>query len=419
MSKIQKKSTQFLLLGAMGASLLLNTGCGRTTPNVTELNGSGGASAGTGSGITSPNAPTNNFAGDNYSSQLPQPTPPQDPIDTPSPLPAPSNPVKPGEPIVMKAISNTTAFAVPQISKWFQVNGVYVHVDLSWQPVTGAAEYWIFKGKIPQFQESRRELAYAVVNSSGFKDGLQPPNLKSGDIWERAKRVFNAMTNRPGVTYEYKVVAADANGVPMSESPVVKTVALPPISAPSLASIEDNNTLTPLFKWTVGNQGVKPEGYYVSVFPSVAISGGSLPPTSFAFWTTYRPDGKTEARYGNDSSNKSSYSGTLPFDITFNLGAGKQYSWSVVGIKTDTGDMRTAHAVSRSWSGFGDFSITPDAGGVNVMANSLYRSAANAVNRYLPQVGANPNGLPQQNQAMPQQQPANYYPAQQQQRRAY
>lgn len=400
-----KTFTQVLVLGTISSSLLL-TGCGRSNmPSVTELaDGGAGSPAGNTSPITSPTGGFNSYD-PNYSSQLPQPAPPQDPIDTPSPLPAPSNPVQPGEPIIMKAISNTTAFAVPQISKWFQVNGVYVHVDLSWQPVNGATEYWVFKGQLPQFQEARRELAYAIVPVSSFKDGLQPPNLKSGDIWERAKRVFNAVTNRPGVPYEYKVVAADPNGIPMSESPVINTVALPPVSAPELTGASELNTLTPGFAWKTGTQAAKPDGYYVSVFPSVQLSGGSLPPTSFAYWTTYRPDGKNLARYGNDSSNTTSYAGTLPFNINFNLGAGKKYSWSVVGIKTDSGDMRTAKAVSRSWSGFGHFELTPDAGGSNVMANSMYQSAANAVNRYLPQYGAS--------QQAPQQPAPNYYPQQQ------
>lgn len=428
---------QYLTLALISASLL--SACGRHVPMVTDVQAGQPGSNTPASPITG--SPTNNFGGDpGYGSTLPQPQAPQDPLDTPSPLPAPQNPVQPGEPIQAKAVSNTTAFAVPQISKWFQVNGVYVHNDLSWQPVQGAAEYWIFKNQLPTFQEARREMSYAIANSSSFKDGLQPPNLKSGDIFERIKRSFNSITNQPGVTYNYKVIAVDRNGVQMSESPVFQATALPPVSSAVMDPVQDVNTLNPLFTWKAGQQGVQPDGYYVSVFPSVQLSGGSLPPTSFALWTVFRPKGTHVVRYGQDSANKVSYAGTLPFDINFNLGAGKNYSWSVVSVKTDTGNMKTAKAISRSWSGFGHFQLSGNATGPNVMANSLYRSATNQVNQHLPQQvqARNPyqQAYPQQQQQQPvyqqnaYQQPGYYAPQQQayqqpgyyapqQQRRAY
>lgn len=392
---------QYLTLALISASLL--SACGRHVPMVTDVQAgqpSGNAPA---SPITG--SPTNNFGSDpGYGSTLPQPQAPQDPIDTPSPLPAPQNPVKPGEPMIAKAVSNTTAFAVPQISKWFQVNGVYVHNDLSWQPVQGAAEYWVFKGQLPTFQEARRELAYAIVPAgfagSGFKDGLQPPNLKSGDIFERIKRSFNSITNQPGVTYNYKVIAVDRNGVQMSESGVVAATALPAVSTAVMDQAQDVNTLNPLFTWKAAQQGVQPDGYYVSVFPSVQLSGGSLPPTSMALWTVFRPRGTHVVRYGQDSANKVSYSGTLPFDITFNLGAGKNYSWSVVSVKTDTGNMKTAKAISRSWSGFGHFQLAANATGGNVSSMGF--------NQY-----SQPQQPVYQQNAYPQQQPGYYAPQQQ------
>lgn len=368
--KKQIKLGRNLILSAISASVIL-TGCGNgRTPAVTDA-GTGGQPAAAQPDLTSP-AGTNFGDVGGYDNTLPQPLPadqaPQQPLDTPEPLPAPSNPVQPGEPMVLRAVSNTTAFAVPRFSKWFQVNGLYVHVNLTWQPVNGAAEYWVFKGRIPQFQEARRELAHAIVPAgfagSGYKDGIEPPNLKTGNILDRLKRVVNMVANRPGVTYDFKVIAADANGIPMSESPVVQTVPLPGISSATLDAVENNgvsSTRTPLFTWKDAAQGVRPDGYYVSIFPSVQFTQETLPPTSLAYWTTFRPVGSNLARYGEDSANLTSYQGTRPFDITFDLGAAKNYSWSVIGVKTDTGDMRTANAISRSWSGFGHFQIAANA----------------------------------------------------------
>ncbi|MGV3523784.1 MAG: hypothetical protein ACO1RX_06135 [Candidatus Sericytochromatia bacterium] len=412
MFKVNTNIGKQLLLAVVSTSLLL-TGCGSRTPQVTDVvannpDASQPAVPGLGEGTPYGSDP-------GYGTTLPQPEQPQEPLDTPSPLPAPSNPVQPGQPMVLRAVSNTTAFAVPQISKWFQMNGVYVHVHLTWQPVTEAAEYWVFKGRLPQFQEARRELAYAIVpagfSGSGFKDGLEPPNLKTGSLMDRLKRTFNAITNRPGVTYEYKVIAADANGTPLSESPVMPTTPLPAISSATMNPAQDTTSSNPLFTWNDAQQGTRPDGYYMSVFPSVQFTAESIPSTSLAFWTTYRPAGTNVARYGDDSANLTSYRGTLPFSITFNLGAGKQYSWSVVGIKTDTGDMKTANAISRSWSGFGHFQIAPNAAPPVMTANSVRRTGAvNSFSNRAPQTAYPQTAYPQQQQtgypqtAYPQQQ---------------
>lgn len=411
--KKQIKLGRNLVLAAISASVIL-TGCGGgRTPGVTDAV-TGGAPAAAQPDLTSPaGTPFGDVGG--YDNTLPQPLAPdqapQEPLDTPEPLPAPSNPVQPGQPMILRAVSNTTAFAVPRFSKWFQINGLYVHVNLTWQPVSGAAEYWVFKGRIPQFQEARRDLAHAIVPAgfagSGYKDGIEPPNLKTGNILDRLKRVVNMVANRPGVTYEFKVIAADANGVPMSESPVVQTVPLPGISSATLDPVENNgssSTRTPLFTWKDAAQGVRPDGYYVSVFPSVQFTQESLPPTSLAYWTTFRPVGTNLARYGEDSANLTSYQGTRPFDINFDLGPAKQYSWSVVGIKTDTGDMKTANAISRSWSGFGHFAIA-----ANAPAPAPKNVAAQRYGAYNAPRTAAPYGqtsFPQQQQAprAPQQQ---------------
>ena len=385
--KKQNQLSRYLLLGAVSASLLL-TGCGGHVPMVSDPV-TGGVQA-PAPDLTSP-ADSNFGSGvGGYDSMLPQPLPPdaapQQPLDTPEPLPAPATPVNPGEPMIMRAVANTTAFAVPRFSKWFQINGVYVYVHLTWQPVNGAAEYWVYKDRLPDFREARRETAHAIVAGgfarAGYKDGLEPPNLKSGSLWDRFKRALGTVANRPGVTYSYKVIAADANGVPMGESPQVQTVPLPAISSAALDAVENNGsspTRNPLFTWKDAAQGTRPDGYYVSVFPSVQFTAESLPPTSLAYWTTFRPTGTNVARYGEDSANLTSYQGTRPFDIKFDLMPNLKYSWTVVGIKTDTGDMKTANAISRSWSGFGHFQIAanapaPAAGNVSAARYGSYNA---------------------------------------------
>lgn len=265
----------------------------------------------------------------------------------------------------MRAVSNTTAFAVPRFSKWFQINGTYVYVHLTWQPVNGAKEYWIYKDKLPDFKEARRDTAQAIVQAgfarSGYKDGLEPPNLKTGSLWDRLKRALATVTNRPGQMYSYKVIAADSNGLPISETTTVQTVPLPGISSAAMDPAGDINTRNPLFTWKDAQSGTRPDGYYVSVFPSVQFTGETIPPTSLAYWSAFRPVGTNVARYGEDNANLTAYQGSRPFDVTFDLQPSKSYSWTVVGIMTDTHDMRTANAISRSWSGFGHFQIAANA----------------------------------------------------------
>ncbi len=436
MKNTRKQFNRVALLALVGSSIML-TACGRS-PDVT------GVSAGGGTDIAQPGlggtAPSDNFTSPGggyggYDNQLPQVQQPDQPLDTPEPLPAPANPVQPGEPIILRAVANTTAFAVPRFSKYFTVNGVYVFVHLTWQPVNGAAEYWVYKSKIPHFTEARREMALAIVpagaSRSGFKDGLEAPNLKDGSFLDRVKRGLGAISNRPGIAYEYKVVAVDANGIPMSESRIEKSTALPAISSATLNEATDTKSMAPLFSWKDGQEAVRPQGYYVSVFPSVQFTQGTLPPTSLAFWTAYRPQGTNVVRYGKDRANQLSYASTLPFDINFQLGAGKQYSWSAVGILTDTGDMKTANAISRSWSGFGHFQIDPNAQppaatnpqtapttGGNVSTFNAPRYNNNAYPQQQQQTGyAYPQQQQQTGYAYPQQQQQTgyAYPQQQQQ----
>jgi hypothetical protein len=410
-----QKLTKPAMIGLVSGLLMLSTGCGKRTPVVSDINNAPAADMpaadpGMGAGIGAPAPYPGDDNADGYTDL------PQQPTDVPEPLPAPTTPVQPGAPITMRAVANTTAFALPQFSNLFRINGVYVYIHLTWQPVNNAAEYWLYKGRIPEFNEARRETAYAVVPAgfarAGFKDGLEAPNLNGGNLLDKLQRGFNMITNRPGVQYDYKVVAVDANGVPMSESPVVQSVPLAPISSPKLDNASDTNTRNPLFTWKNGQEGMQPDGYYTMVFPSVQFTNGSLPPTSVAYWSVFRPAGTNVVRYGDDSSNLTAYRGTLPFDVTFTLGAGRNYSWTVVGVKTDTGDMKTASAISRSWSGFGHFQISADAPPPVMTANSVrLRRQQGGVSSFgapRQQQGGYPVGQTTYGQPYPQQQAPRY-----------
>ena len=355
------------------ASSMVLTACGKqdlaSQVSAPAVGSATGAGAGGGNAYTGPT--TNN----QYSDMLPVEQSPEQPLDTPEPLPAPQQPAQPGEVFEIKAVGNTTAFAVPQFSKYIQLNGVYVFIHLTWQPVNGAAEYWIYKNNIPEWNQVTREGAFAIVpakdsqgrstSAEGYKDGMAAPNLKDGSLWERLKRGFQSVTNRPNVDYVYKVVAVDANGVPMSQSKVTTGRAMSSVGTPIMLDAASTNTVKPVLPWRKGTDGLQPDGYYVSVFPSVeGLTQGILPPTSLAAWTTYMNYQRStvqQVTYGKSKGNLLSYAGVLPFDITFNLKPGAKYSWSVISIRTDTGNMQTAKQISRTWGGFGHFQISPTA----------------------------------------------------------
>ena len=380
MKKVTNTFAKTLLLATMGS--IIFTACGKSdlasqvsAPAVGNAQGAGG------SGGNSPyTGPTTN---NQYSDMLPVEQSPEQPLDTPEPLPAPQTPVQPGEVFEIKAVGNTTAFAVPQISKYVQLNGVYVYIPLTWQPVNGAAEYWIYKNDIPEWNEVSREKAFAIVEAktaqgynsglAGYKDGMAAPNLKDGNLWDRVKRGFQTITNRPNVDYVYKIVAVDPNGIPMSQSKVTTGRAMSSVSTPIMLDAAKTSTVTPVLPWRKGTDGMEPHGYYVSVFPSVqGLSQGILPPTSLAAWTTYmnnQYNSVQQVTYGKSKGNLLSYAGVLPFDITFNLKPGANYSWSVISIRTDSGNMQTARQISRTWSGFGHFQISPNAKPVDPREN--------------------------------------------------
>ncbi len=372
MKNITQGFAKSILLVAM--SSVVFTSCGKTDIAAqVSAPAVGGATSGLPSG-------GNDYAGGDsnhqYDDMLPVEQSPDQPLDTPEPLPAPQTPVEPGQTFAVKAVGNTTSFAVPRLSKYIQLNGVYVYIHLTWQPVNGAAEYWIYKNTIPEWNEVRRENAFATVEAkdsrglnsglAGYKDGLAAPNLKDGNLWDRIKRGFQSVTLRPNVDYVYKIVAVDANGIPMSQSEVTTGSAMGAVAAPQMLEALNTNTVNPKLPWKRSNDGgLPPHGYYVSLFPSVqGITRGVLPSTSLAVWGTYRDSGyksNYDVVYGKHKSNLLSYAGALPFDITFDLKPGAKYSWSVVSIRTNANNIANATQISRSWGGFGHLQVSPNA----------------------------------------------------------
>ncbi|MFN8577304.1 MAG: hypothetical protein U0354_10640 [Candidatus Sericytochromatia bacterium] len=280
---------------------------------------------------------------------------PQEPTDTPEPLPAPTKPVEGGESAVMvaRAIAKTTSYILPIGG----LKGTYVNVELTWQPVIGAAEYWIYKGMIPTKEQATKGSAYRVQKANGitgtiFVDGVLPPSFSGGNIWDKVKKGFSAVTIKPGVEYKYKVFAVDDKGAVVGQSDAAITIPLPPIAAPTNIKVSETSTTKPLFQWEA-TQGIAPDGYYLSVHPPIAFGKQSTPQGvsfGYAYWSTFRSEQTKLARYGSSSDNAVAYPGTLPFDVNFPLKMQNRYSVSITSVKTDTNDMRTAKAISRGWS---------------------------------------------------------------------
>jgi hypothetical protein len=279
---------------------------------------------------------------------------PGEPTDTPEPLPAPEQPnPDPVSPIAIRAIASTTSYIMPVGN----IHGTYVNIEVTWQPVNGAKEYWIFKNSLPPKEAASRGGAYKIVKANGiastvFYDGIMPPSFAGGNIWEKIQKGIGAISLRPGVEYKYKVVAVDIDDKPITESDSASTIPLPPIAAPLNVRVSETSTIKPLFEWDVST-GTAPDGYYVSVHPPIAfgkqaasVQGGF----GVAYWATFRNEKTRLARYGSQSDNMAAYPGTLPFDINFPLRVSNRYSVSVTSVKTDTNDMRTAKAIAKAWS---------------------------------------------------------------------
>lgn len=280
---------------------------------------------------------------------------PQEPTDVPEPLPAPTKPVEGGESTVMvaRAISKTTSYILPVGG----LKGTYVNIELTWQPVTGAAEYWVYKNMIPTKEQATKGSAYKVAKANGitstiFIDGVLPPSFSGGNIWDKVKKGFSAVTIKPGVEYKYKVFAVSADGAVIGQSDSAITIPLPPIAAPTNIKVSETTTTKPLFQWEA-TQGVAPDGYYLSVHPPIAFGKQAAPQGvsfGYAYWSTFRSEQTKLARYGSGSDNTVAYPGTLPFDVNFPLKLQNRYSVSITSVKTDSNDMRTAKAISKGWS---------------------------------------------------------------------
>jgi hypothetical protein len=333
-----KRASQLLLISMITISTVSAVGCRKATAPV----------------AAKPSAePLPSDPGTGPNGEVPTELPQGDsPTDTPEPLPAPTQPVNPGQPIIAKAIAKTTAYRLPIGN----INGVYVNVELTWQPVNGAKEYWLFKGNLPTKEQVTKGGAYKIIKADGvlstyFLDGAIPPSFAGGNLWDKVKKGFGAYTLKPGTEYKYKVFATDMEGNVVGESDAAVTIPLPPIAAPINIKISETNNVTPLFEWE-STDGVPADGYFISVMPPIAFGKQPIPNTNigYAFWSTFRNEKTKVARYGASSDNSVAYPGSLPFNVTTPLKMAGRYSVSITAIKTDTNDMRTAKAVSKAWS---------------------------------------------------------------------
>lgn len=342
--KTKLKQITKITMSVMLASVVMLSACNRPKPNSPSANPSAAPA-----GEPVPEDPVTPGDDDNNG----QSDMPQEPTDTPEPLPAPSQPVAAGQTITAKAIAKTTAYILPIGN----IKGTYINIEVTWQPVIGASEYWIYKNIVPTKEQATKGSAYKIVKANGllstiFYDGIQPPSFAGGNIWDKVKQGFSAVTLKPGVEYKYKVIAVDADSNVIGESDAVATIPLPAIAAPTNIAVSETASLKPLFQWQV-TDGVEPDGFYVSVTPPINFGKQAAPQgTSFgyAYWSTFRGSKTMLARYGSQSDNQAAYPGTLPFDVSFALKNANRYSVSVTSVKTDTNDMRTAKAISKGWS---------------------------------------------------------------------
>lgn len=341
-----KKTSELLVISLITLGIATTASCGRGTPTKPSASA---APSGAPAGEPVPEDPVMPGDGDNSG----QSDLPQEPTDTPEPLPAPTKPVPAGEPIGIKAVGKTTSYILPLGN----VKGTYINIELTWQPVIGAKEYLIYKGSAPPKEQANKGTAYKVVQANGlistmFIDGVIPPSFTGGNIWDKVKKGFGALTIKPGVEYKYKVFALDEAGNVIGESDSAVTVPLPPVAAPTNIKVSETNIVKPLFQWE-STEGLQPDGYYISVHPPISFGKQAAPQGvsfGYAYWSTFRNERTKAARYGSQSDNLSAYPGTLPFDVNFPLKASSRYSVSITSVKTDTNDMRTAKAISKGWS---------------------------------------------------------------------
>lgn len=297
-----------------------------------------------------------------------------DPASFPDPPPAKQTPAAAGATsFEAKAVAHTTYFNLP-VQPY--IKGTFCHITLTWQPVLGTKEFWIYKGANPPAKEAAsRDTAYRVVpagvlGGGSFTDGTTPPSLQGGSFLDKVKRLGSALLIRPGYKQTYKVIAVDENGTPFAESQAVDTTPMLPVASPVLKEVMDRQSVKPLFTWSdslmEGQQGVEPQnepdGYYISVFPSFLSNAGAIQaPGSVAGWATYRPKTVKLARYGEENITTPPYPGTMPFGVSIPLRIGGTYAWSVVSVKTDTGNMINAKAVSKAWGMIQNFTLGDDA----------------------------------------------------------
>jgi hypothetical protein len=369
-----------MVTGLVLASLMLQmTGCSRRALPTSADAGATPAveqpAAPTPGGVGGPTTPPpgTNYPGDSDGDmKTDMPTVP-DPDAFPDPPPARQNPAPQGTTsFEAKAVAHTTYFNLP-VQPY--VKGTFCHINLTWQPVLGTKEFWVYKGtNLPTKEAANRDTAYRVVpagvlGGGSFTDGTTPPSLQGGNFLDKVKRLGSALLIRPGMKQSYKVIAVDENGTPFAESPIVDTTPMLPAASPILKPVLDRESVKPLFSWTdslmEGQAAVEPQnepdGYYISVFPSFLSNAGAIQaPGSVAGWATYRPKTVKLARYGEENITSPPYPGTLPFGMSIPLRMGGTYAWTVISVKTDSGNMLNAKAVSKSWGMIQNFTLGAD-----------------------------------------------------------
>jgi hypothetical protein len=368
-----------IVTGLVLASLMLQTtGCSRRAlPTGADAGATPAVEApsepvpGGGGGYTPP--PGTNYPGDaDGDMKTDMPTVP-DPGAFPEPPPARQTPAQAGATsFEAKAVAHTTYFNLP-VQPY--VKGTFCHINVTWQPVLGTKEFWVYKGNnLPSKEAASRDTAYRVVpagvlGGGSFTDGTTPPSLQGGNFLDKIKRLGSALMIRPGMKQAYKVIAVDENGTPFAESPTVDSTPMLPAASPVLKQVMDTGSVKPLFTWTdslMEGQGQvepqnEPDGYYISVFPSFLSNAGAIQsPGSVAGWATYRPKTVKLARYGEENITSPPYPGTLPFGMSVPLRIGGTYAWTVVSVKTDSGNMINAKAVSKAWGMIQNFTLGAD-----------------------------------------------------------
>lgn len=306
---------------ALTAAVALLSACGRVAPVSANATSSGSKSI-----IPS-------TASDYYPDE-PQPsTSDPDPVAGPVNVPSiPTAPTTPVEPRAMKVravaetLSNLPLGVGGKVNT--QVQPTLIRARITWTPVKGASGYRVYQKENRGGDDSKGKLIYALPN-------WIPVALAGAG--------YGLLNLKVGAEYVYTIEALDrSNNIIAQGTDAVTPIA--PLAVPQLTGPAPNASRLgqqPFFSWTpVANA----DGYYCEVFRPVAAQvPGGVP-----MWRAFRADsGAQNLQYGQTYD---TYAGTRPLQWALPLNVGSRYSWTVCALKTDTGNMSTAHAIARATS---------------------------------------------------------------------